>query len=316
MKESPITILWGNIIHSFENVDASSLEMHKRAIQSGKLSEFIVYDNGKEKVRTPYADPKTRKINLQETYLAYLWSFIYSIFVMYEVGIQAPLMNNTFNGSLEFRTPLLKRAKRLFDWAISLTNEYSEWDEKLPNPRTHNSDEEKFYAEKVNGIFQTATSYLMFHEFAHLTLNHDSFFIGKNTELLSEADLADRIQIENEADQYAFNILIKDHEDEKQRLVKGLSILFVVCSTFLIMPQIRNIKQNTHPDLDNRVHNVLQNLNLSTEKNQFYCYYLCDFAIRLFLLKHNIDVPTNEYETAQEAFFYHLELFDDIKKEY
>ncbi len=191
--ESPITVLLGNIINSFENIDASSIEMNIKAVESGDLAKSISYDNGKRKVRTPCADLKTREIEIQETYLSHLWAFIYSVFVMYEEGIQRPLINNTFDGSLRFETDLLRRAKVLFDWSISLTKKYSDWDESLPNPRRYNSDEEKYYAEKVNSIFQSAVSYLMYHEFAHLTQNHDSYFLGMDMRFISESDLAERI---------------------------------------------------------------------------------------------------------------------------
>jgi len=174
--ESPISLLWGNIIHTFENIDDSSLNEHKKQTDIGSISKLISYDLGHQKVKLPYANKETREINLQETYLAYLWSLIYSIFVMYEEGIQKPLINKTFDGSLNFDTPILKRAKLLYDWSISLTNQWSEWNEELPNPKRNSSDKERFYAEKTNGIFQYAVTYLMFHEFAHLTLKHDSFF--------------------------------------------------------------------------------------------------------------------------------------------
>ncbi len=312
--ESPIKVLWGNIVNTFENVDDTSLKMHQGATESGSLSKAIAYDNGFEKVKTPYADPYTREINLQETYLAHLWSFIYSVFVMYEEGIQKPLINNKFDGSLKFETSILKRAKLLFDWSISLSNKWSEWDETLPNPRTHNSDNEKFYAEKVNSIFQYATAYWMFHEFAHLTLKHDSFFLGVEIGNLSDAEIAERVQIENEADQYAFNMLIKEHDDEKQKWIKGLSILLATCSALLITSKAGCVKQILHPDLDQRILNVLQSLNLATEKAQFYCWHLCSFSIRLYLIKHGIDVPVGKDETAQEAFFSYLDLLDEIKQ--
>jgi len=311
--ESPITVLWGNIVHTFENVDDASLKMHQEATESGNLSNAIAYDNRKEKVRTPYADIHTREINLQETYLSHLWAFIYSVFVMYEEGIQKPLINNTFDGSLKFETPLLKRAKLLFDWSISLTNSYSEWNEKLPNPRTYNSNKEKFYAEKVNGIFQYAVAYIMFHEFAHLTLRHDSFFLGVDMNNMDESEIAERVQVENEADQYAFNMLIKDQNDEKQKWLKGLSILLATCSALLITSTAQGIKQSSHPDLDQRMLNVLQGLNLATKEAQFYCWYLCSFSIRFYLIKHNIDVPAGKYETEQDAFFSYLDLLDEIK---
>lgn len=217
--ESPITVLWGNILHSFENADEFALELHKKATKCGKLAKSIAYDNRKEKVRTPFADLKTKEIYLQETYLSHLWSFIYSVFVMHEEGIQKPLINNCFDGALRFETPLLQRAKLLFDWSISLTSEYSDWDELLPNPRIYNDEREQFYGEKVNAIFQDSVAYLMFHEFAHLTQGHESFFLGACLGEISEEDLAERIQMENEADQYAFSMLVKDTDDEKQRWV-------------------------------------------------------------------------------------------------
>ena len=311
--ESPITVLWGNIVHAFENADESALELHTEATKCGKLANSIAYDNGKDKVRTPFADLKSKEINLQETYLSHLWSFIYSVFVMYEEGIQKPLINNCFDGALRFETTILQRAKLLFDWSISLTSEYSEWNEKLPNPRTHSSEREQFYAEKVNAIFQDSVAYLMFHEFAHLTQGHDSFFLGVNLGELSEEDLAERIQMENEADQYAFSMLVKDTDDEKKRWVKGLSILFVMCSALLVTTHANSIKQTTHPDLDNRLLNILLKLNLNTDEAQFYCWYLCSFAIRFYLMKHDIELAAGEYETAQEAFFSYLEELDNVK---
>ncbi len=311
--ESPITVLWGNIVYAFENADETALGLHKAATNSGKLAKSIACDNRKEKVRTPFADLKGKEINLQETYLSHLWSFIYSVFVMYEEGIQKPLINNRFDGALRFETELLQRAKLLFDWSISLTSEYSDWDERLPNPRTHNNEIEQFYAEKVNAIFQDSVAYLMFHEFAHLTQGHESFFLGVALNESREEELAELIQMENEADQFAFSMLVKDADDEKQRWKKGLSILFVMCSALLVTPHANSIKQTTHPDLDNRLLNILLKLDLKTDEAQFYCWYLCSFAIRFYLMKHNIEIAAGEYGTAQEAFFSYLEELDNVK---
>jgi hypothetical protein len=64
--------------------------MHFKALESKKVSPWIDYDNGNDPVKGPKANLKTRQIYLQETYLEHLWSFIYSIFVIYEEGIQEP----------------------------------------------------------------------------------------------------------------------------------------------------------------------------------------------------------------------------------
>ncbi len=336
MMESPITVLWSNIIHTFENINSSSLSAHQLAVKSGKISPCINYINDNEKVKTPSASLKSRTINIQETYLSHLWAFMYTTLVMHEEGIQKPMIDGTFNGSLQFDTPLLKRAKSLFDWSISLTNNYSKWDESLPNPKIHNCNKEKLYAEKVNTLFQDAVAFVMFHEFAHLTQNHDSFFFGvevkrqkiaelsnkknKSKKELSELsklsqDMNELIQIENESDKLAFDALINQNGNDTEKLLKGISILSVYCSSLLIVRDIYRIKQSEHPDVDNRILNFLQQLNPVKEDDQFYCDYFVIFIIRLFCLKHNINLPPIEFETAQEALYYYHGELDKIKNE-
>jgi hypothetical protein len=311
---SPVNVLCGNIIQTFENIDSSSLEMHKGSTSSGKISKTIPYDNGNEKLKTPFSNTDTREINIQETYLSHLWSFIYSVFVMYEEGVQKPLINDTFDGTLNFDAPLIKRAKSLFDWSISLTDKYSAWDESLPNPKHYHSDEEKFYSEKVNSIYQSAVAFILFHEAAHLMQGHESFFFKAGANDLDPAAIADRIQIENEADKFAFNMLIKETDSEKDRWIKGISILLATCSSLLIVPRAHGIKQKTHPDVDQRIVNALHQLNLYTDEAQFYCWYLCGFAVKLFLIKHDINTQQETYETAKDAFTAYLEMLDRIKE--
>ncbi len=311
--ESPISILWPNIIKTFENVNSDSLDMHRDAIESEQLSKVITYDNRKDKVKTPFVDLNTREINLQETYLAHLWAFIYSVIVIYEEGVQKPLLNDTFKGTIEYNTDLLIRAKLLYDWSLSLADKYSVWDEKLPNPRRHNTEKEQYYAEKVNNIFQSAVAYQMFHEFAHLTLGHDSYFPKPDAFNVDEGTLAELIHIENEADKFAFDMLIREYEDENKKVATGLSILLPHCSSLMLASSAGDIKQTQHPDLDQRMLNALQRLNLEEDEAQFYIWYLCCYAIRLYLLKHNIDIDPGEHETAKDAFFALLDDLDRIK---
>jgi hypothetical protein len=311
--KSPITLLWGNIVHTFENIDKTSLEMHLDATSKGVLAKSIAYDDRKNKVRTPFADLKTREINLQETYLSHLWSFIYGVLVMYEEGVQKPMINNTFDGHLKFDVPIVRRARELFDWSISLSDTHSEWDEDLPNPRSHSNDKERFYAEKVNGIFQSSVAYLMFHEFAHLTQGHDSLFLGISSGEIEASLLADRVQIENEADQFAFNMLIKNHDTNTQRWHKGIPVILVMCSALLITRKPKGLIQTEHPDVDNRLISVINNLNLDTEESEFYCTYLCIFAIRFYFIKHGINLEPAEHETVQEALSAILDDLDSVK---
>ncbi|GAA0690000.1 hypothetical protein GCM10009104_15730 [Marinobacterium maritimum] len=289
--------------------------MHLKAVESGLLNREIDYDNGGEPAKGPHADLTTKKIYLQEAYLEHLWAFIYSVFVIYEEGVQKPIINNAFTGVVEFNTEILRRAKQLYDWSISLAEKKTEWDRNLPNPQSHSNDREKFYAEKVNGIFQKSVSYVLFHEFCHLTQGHESYYLGFQLCNLTEADYADRIQLENEADEFAFNMIVGSHEDEKNRWVNGLSILFVKCSSLLLTRSLQGVKQRSHPDLDTRIHTALARLDLKSEQSQFYCWYLCCLAVNFYLLKHGITRDQHTYDTAEECFFAYLNQLDSIKFE-
>lgn len=313
LVSSPINVLWGNFVQAFEQADDSSLAMHLKAVDSGLLNREIDYDSGFEVAKGPHADLKTKKIYLQETYLEHLWSFTYSVFVMYEEGVQKPLLNKTFSGEIKFNTEILTRAKALYDWSISLSNKKTQWDLNLPNPQKHSNDLEKFYAEKVNGIFQKSVAYVLFHEYCHLTQGHESYYLGFKLCDLSELDYTDRIQIENEADNFALNMIIKSSDDEKMRWINGLSILFVKCSSLLLTNSPKGIKQRSHPDLDSRLHTALVRLDLKSEQSQFYCWYLCCMAVNFYLLKHGINHNQQTYETAEECFFAYLDQLDKIK---
>ena len=130
----------------------------------------------------------------------------------------------------------------------------------------------------------------------------------------SEAEYAELIQIENEADDFAFNMIVKSGSSEDQRLVDGLSIIFVKCSSLLITRSPKEIKQRKHPDLDSRLHNALSKLDLKSDQSQFYCWYLCCIAVNFFLMKHSIARETGTHDTAEECFFSYLDQLDSIKE--
>lgn len=105
---SPIEMLRNNIVNTFENISQLSIAIHLKAVEAQQLNPEIDYDNKKEPVKGPHADPVTRKIYLQETYLEHLWSFIYSVFVIFEEGVQNKLSKGTFKDQIDFDSDILK----------------------------------------------------------------------------------------------------------------------------------------------------------------------------------------------------------------
>jgi hypothetical protein len=307
---SPVEVLKENIISTFETADLDSI---RRSASSKKISGAIDYDNAQEKVKMPHAKTENRDIYLQETYLSYFWSLIYSLFVIYEEGVQKPLINNQFNGKIDQSKPLLMRARELYEWSISLLEKYSPWDERLPNPKVHNNDKEKYYAEKVNNLFQMAVSYNLFHEFAHLTLGHDSYFDGRPGYTLSESERAERIQLESDADNFAFDKLLGTLSTNESNFPVGVAIIMANVASILAVDSPSQVRQIIHPDIDERLHRVFLKLGLEQESGQFYCWYLGCLAIRLFFMKHGLAESPKEYKTAQDAFASYLQEFDLIK---
>lgn len=306
MEKSPINVLFGNIINRFETIQSTTLEEHYKAIKSGYISPQIDYDNSPRKLKTPCSNTKSRQIYLQETYLSFLWSNIYSIFVIHENGIQKRMIEGTWDGVILYDTPLLKRAKELLLWSISLIDQYSEWDITLPNPEIHENDEEKKYAEKINGIFQDAVSFLMFHEYAHLTLGHDEYFKEKTNEL-NDNIVSQFIELEKDADDIALDKI------GKEQISSIIAVTFVITSSLLIEPIENQTLQTKHPTTDNRLFNIFQKIHFDTKESEFYVKYLSILYIQMYLIKHKvIDIKTmnTTFDTVDDMLSFYLEKLD------
>jgi hypothetical protein len=303
MAIDTIAILDNNIIQFFENTNSNSLKLHNDYVALDKINREIIFDKSEDKIKFPSANLDTKQIILQGKYLAHLWSFIYAIFVIYEEGIQNKLLDKTFNGCIDFNPPLLNRAKQLLSWSISLKNQYSNWDLSLPNPKQHSNEEEKNYAEKVNNLYQNAVVFLLYHEMAHIVNNHKSFWPFSNND--------DNIEMEKEADEFAFSMLVEDNE--KSKVEKDLSIMLLLGSSLFLTNNFDSIIKVKHPDTDNRLKILLDKLAFEKEENKFYIWYLGCYILNVFLQLHKIDYHPDISEDAEELFFKYLSKIDEYK---
>lgn len=314
----PIRVLRHNITSHFESVGnkmASGLIFE--AVIKGKVKDRIDVKIEKEPLKCPYADCGQKKICLQENYIGFIWAMCYSLFVIYEEGVQKRIISGQFAGFINFDTPLLKRAKQLFDWAISLKDSYSDWDLNLPNPEKHYNETEEWYAGKVNGIFLDIIIYQLFHEFAHLVNNHCSALsdiFEKKTSELTEEQIVRYKEIESEADNYAFESIIEESDSEKYKLHKGVAIILSHCTNLFIVKNPKSVKQQTHPDIDNRILSSIQKLGLKDVSSSDYLWYLGALSCKFFFDLHKIDTDILPSETTRDLFFRYLNVFDDIKK--
>ena len=311
----PIRVLQNNVIHHFENARVDTLKKHKEWVNAGKIQPGIQWMIEKEKVSTPYANCISKKIVIQEVFLSYIWAITFSLVVIMEEAIQKKMISGQWNGVVNFDTPLLQQAEKLFNWALSLTDKYSDWDKNMPNPETQNTDEKKFYSGKVNGIFLDIIVYILFHECCHLVNDHCEFIkkVGnKNLSQLTEMEKENYKALENEADLFAIESLIAPTDLDKHKLVKGLSIVLANISLLFIVKHPKQLKSVTHPDIDTRLHNSLEYLGDDLPSFD-YVWYLACFACRIFFGFHHIPITLEPANDSLELFYRYLSVFDEIK---
>ena len=218
----PTRVLRYNIDDKFSNIRPEVRQMHEKEKDVKVQREINNYIN-KDPIESPYADGITKQINISENFIAYLWCTCYYFFMIQEY-IQFRIMKKDWDGIIDYRIPVLGRAKALFDWACSLRYEYSEWDLSLPNPDIDNSnlpDYEIDFIGKTNNLFTTSMVYVLFHEYSHLVNGHcDALLSLRKKGALTDEELLILKGYEQEADNFAFDTIIKYYDDETNQMLK------------------------------------------------------------------------------------------------
>lgn len=319
---SPIDVLAGNIVNTFERPKGLFNEILKDSVHSGILDAHINYMDiddvpSAPRVTAPFLEDGRHgpaEIFLYRSHLELLWSFTYGMVVVYEECVQRAMLDNKFDGRLIFDRPLTQRAKSLLDWSVGLHRGYTNWPEALPSPTFQADVQEADYATKVNTIFQESVATLLYHEFAHVVAGH----LGAPEKSESIAAQSASIEMESEADDYAFRSLVSLEDDEYKRRLKGWSMLSAPLASLFMVEKLSDIFQLEHPHLHHRIFNILQKLNYRDQQNEFYYNYLCTIVMGLFLriYKQDGDVQCSNielYETAYDALQSQLDELDALQ---
>ncbi|WP_066220857.1 phage exclusion protein Lit family protein [Aliarcobacter cryaerophilus] len=298
-----IEVLYNNIISYFEKSTPKNYEFLKK-INNQELIKKEILLNDDLKLAMPKVN-ENKEIILNRTYLIHLWSFMYSIFVIYE-NIQEKMMKEDFNWKINADSDLEKRAYKLLEYSLNLIEQYKEWDSLLPNPKVDYSkeNEEIEYIKKANNLFKIGIVFTMYHEVGHLSSNHFNNIDKTTTN-------QEYIELEKEADEFALSLII-NAENENEKIEKAIAILITLISSLFIGKR-KSIIQNKHPNTDQRIFTLLQKLNFEDEPTNFYFWYLGSLSL-YFYLKHigeNIKITRVE-EDSRELFFHYLSIIDKI----
>lgn len=311
---SPIEALRWNIINAFERPCGSVNEDLIDAARRRIISATIDIDGTSGPPRAPRAIQTQNGlpyIRLHLTHMELLWSFAYGWMILYEEGVQKPMIDGKWTGNIVLDRPLTQRAASLLMWASTLRAKYTKWPEGLPRPARGCDQEETNYCYKANNVFQTSLSFLLYHEFAHVRQGH--FRVHDPSDDPAACELA--IELEREADDFAFNIFLSATDDEATRATKGWPLLMPVLSSLYLVDGLVGVFQRRHPHLHHRIQHMLNRFNFQDRKHGDYYRLLCACVLSVFSNAYTrggnaAPIEPESFVTAEDALDDELDFLD------
>jgi len=309
----PIRVLQYNVIQWFENSD--SIKEMKEVINKQGLQGGISYCINENPIinsqddfnhQIPYIDIN-KKIVIHETFLSYLWTLCYSVFVLFDEAIKRPLLEGSYKRVLTNQSKLARKAFLLFKYGISLIRIYSKWDKiNLPNPEEYN-EHEAYYIEKANSVFLFATTFILLHELAHVKCGHIDFHREASKKNISIPN--NKIKKEEyEADELATKSILKKITGNREKINIGIGLLAGLCSLLFFGSVLTS---SNHPDSDERIRLLLEKLNLEDEDNMWGVACL---AFKLWDNSYNINLNwPKKVDTYKELFYSILKQLEKYK---
>jgi hypothetical protein len=213
--------------------------------------------------------------------------------VIYDENIMKPLMSNRYTGKFDLNNVLVRKALDIYSAGLSLFFDYRDsYFYNLPNPEKF-SENDSFNITAANGVFTSAMTFVLLHEFGHQYFGH--------LDVVS-ADKADEIT----ADEFAFSKLETQFNTDKGATLK-IGIVVGLCSLMFLDSTMKG--GDFHPDPDDRLKNIIEKLQLKELDNT---WGIASLALKLWSIGYNVEMnqPT-VVKNYKELFYYTL---DELKK--
>jgi len=310
--DSPIKPLYDSIIEAFEDSNEPTRSRIKDAGKHGLINSAIFIDPSSNPISTPRAH-SSKEIQLQDTYLSYLWAYCYSMIGIQEVTFDYYKPEDGI--ALLEASERLKQLQLTLDWGSCLNDLWRIWPDFIPQP-TSESDQVKL----TNELFLHTIRYLMYHEAAHLILHSNSFDLAagiKSGALASNEDLRRFTMMEIQADEFAYNSLFGASDNEALKYMKTLGAIIAHLSSFLLL-RSSNTRSRLHPDMDKRLRSVMLKANVNTEPFVTYLHFTIIVGLQVFLNKHSPEhyarlVANGPYDTFDELERDLFQIIEELK---
>ena len=225
------------------------------------------------------------EIVLYEVFLSYIWALSYAFVVIFDEGIHGPRAGIQPAHGMGLGR-FLNGANKLFDYGLSLLDLFQSWPKELPSPETCN-EVDTYYVEKANGIYLAAADFILCHEFAHIACGH----FDKTSDTPSK-------MLEREADLIALEWVMNGiREPERPQTTVAFGAVAGLGSLIFLG---RRLTSRTHPDIDERIANVMTRFPIEDRDNLWGIA-----TVFFFLWKERFKVSlkfANEYDTYRVLF--------------
>jgi hypothetical protein len=244
-------------------------------------------------------------IRISENFGQYIWSVGLYLSVYFDNKVQIPMMNMAGTNidnyvanekDLEFANEMFFNGRRLLDHFIKELY----WNKPnivFPEPYTE-------IIEKANGIYCGAITFIYAHEFSHNFLGHTHF----------ENSYKYAIQDEMKADATAISFIQEEYETRFGFTYKiGIA---TVLSSILLMGEDSISGSGTHPDMDTRIENLMNELSLP-EMDNLWGYMA--IAMKMWLLLNNgitinEDIEHAAFTTYKNMYEYYLSKLKEVRR--
>ena len=292
--DQPIRVLKHNLTHRL--VDRNE-ELIKSLQTNSSLENSITYHVTPRALinkQTPYIDDNGM-INIHETFMSYIWTISFSMFVLYEEGMAIPdQIKRNIPTHKKQNLELIEIAKELFDYSKSLIRVYSKWDMNyFPNPEFYDEDtEEGWYILRTNDLYVEIMNFILYHEIAHAELEH----IQKIN--IAKLDNNSIKLLEIEADTRAINLMLENCRSLK---VTEMSIIIGLASMIFCNRDLNGGEK--HPDIDVRIENAINIIKPNIE-NPVWAFLVLFLKLWDEQFSHNF-IHKSDYHNFKD-FYYEL----------
>lgn len=258
----PVRVIHPMLILMFKETNPEFYEDLIKEINEGKIDRNLEFITGSDPIqkdsgfRTPRINLQTKKIELHESFLSYLWACTFAIYTNYIELVEHPRINNVIGkNKYPLNETMAEKAKELFQYARHIIVDFYAWDiENFPNPEKYQS-KNRDYVEQTNLFYTEAVKFILCHEFTHLK-KHAS-------ELTKETSNSQYLEYELEADKDAIEMIKAGITYSKwplavaHRLAVEAGIIISLLSMLYFSSETSGIR---HPDAVDRLTLALEKL--------------------------------------------------------